>query len=87
MFRFTIQETLPIVKAQGNVTPLGLVVSVDRMERGQGEKSALAEIGDKYGLKTTAFGLSLPQQAAGPSHSRLRGRRRSSDRNCLFSTI
>lgn len=51
----SIQETLPIVKAQGEVDVLGLVVSVDRMERGQGEKSALAEIGDKYDLKTTAI--------------------------------
>ena len=51
----TIEETLPIIKAQGDVNPIGLVVSVDRMERGQGEKSALAEIEEKYGLKTTAI--------------------------------
>lgn len=51
----SIQETLPIVKAQGDVQVLGLVVSVDRMERGQGEKSALMEIEENYGLKTTAI--------------------------------
>lgn len=51
----SIQETLPIVKAQGDVEVLGLVVSVDRMERGQGEKSALQEIQEKYGLETTAI--------------------------------
>lgn len=51
----SIQETLPILRARGNVETLGLVVSVDRMERGQGEKSALAEIEEKYGLKTTAI--------------------------------
>jgi orotate phosphoribosyltransferase len=51
----SIQETLPIIKAQGNVKPMGLVVSVDRMERGQGEKSALAEIEENYGLVTTAI--------------------------------
>jgi orotate phosphoribosyltransferase len=51
----SIQETLPIIKAQGDVKPLGLVVSVDRMERGQGEKSALAEIEENYGLATTAI--------------------------------
>lgn len=51
----SIEETLPIIKAQGKVEPMGLVVSVDRMERGQGEKSALAEIEEKYGLKTTAI--------------------------------
>lgn len=51
----SIQETLPIIRAQGDVTPLGLVVSVDRMERGLGEKSALKEIEEKYGLETTAI--------------------------------
>jgi orotate phosphoribosyltransferase len=51
----SIEETLPIIKAQGDVDVLGLVVSVDRMERGQGDKSALTEISEKYGLKTTAI--------------------------------
>ena len=51
----SIKETMPILKAQGNVDVLGLVVSVDRMERGQGEKSALAEISEEYGMKTTAI--------------------------------
>jgi len=51
----SIKETLPIIKAQGNVDPMGLVVSVDRMERGQGTKSALSEIEETYGLKTAAI--------------------------------
>ena len=51
----SIQETLPIIKAQGDVEVGGLVVSVDRMERGQGEKSALTETSEKYGMKTTAI--------------------------------
>ena len=51
----SIEETLPIIKAQGDVNPIGLVVSVDRMEIGKGEKSALSEIEEKYGLKTTAI--------------------------------
>ena len=51
----SIHETLPILKAQGNVDVLGLVVSVDRMERGQGEKSALKEIEEQFGFKTTAI--------------------------------
>lgn len=51
----SIGETLPIIKAQGDAQVLGLVVSVDRMERGQGEKSALAEIQETYGFKTTAI--------------------------------
>lgn len=51
----SIAETLPIIRAQGAADVLGLVVSVDRMERGQGEKSALAEIEERYGLKSTAI--------------------------------
>ncbi len=51
----SIEETLPIINAQGNVNVKGLVVSVDRMERGQGTKSALAEIQEKYGFTTTAI--------------------------------
>lgn len=51
----SIGETMPIIKAQGDVEVMGLVVSVDRMERGQGAKSALEEIQEKYGLKTTAI--------------------------------
>ena len=44
----SIEETLPIIKAQGNVDVVGMVVSVDRMERGQG-------IEEKYGFKTTSI--------------------------------
>ncbi|NBH72938.1 orotate phosphoribosyltransferase [Clostridiaceae bacterium] len=51
----SIEETLPILRAQGDIAVLGLVVSVDRMERGQGEKSALKEMEEKYGFKTTAI--------------------------------
>ena len=51
----SIQETMPILKAQGDVEVKGLVVSVDRMERGQGTKSALKEISETYGLKTAAI--------------------------------
>ena len=51
----SIQETLPIIRAQGNVDVIGMVVSVDRMERGQGTKSALSEIQENYGIKTIAI--------------------------------
>lgn len=51
----SIGETLPILRAQGDVKVCGLVVSVDRMERGKGEKSALAEISETYGFPTTAI--------------------------------
>ncbi|MEG1887994.1 MAG: orotate phosphoribosyltransferase [Lachnospiraceae bacterium] len=51
----SISETVPILKAQADVEILGLVVSVDRMERGQGEQSALTEIQQTYGFDTTAI--------------------------------
>lgn len=51
----SIGETMPILQAQGNVAVKGLVVSVDRMERGQGTKSALSEIAETYGMKTAAI--------------------------------
>ena len=51
----SIRETVPILRAQADVEIAGLVVSVDRMERGTGTKSALTEIGEEFGLKTTAI--------------------------------
>ena len=51
----SIKETMPILKSQGDVNVLGLVVSVDRMERGQGTKSALKEIEETYRISTTAI--------------------------------
>ena len=51
----SIGETMPILAAQAQVEVLGLVVSVDRMERGQGKKSALSEIEENYHIATTAI--------------------------------
>lgn len=51
----SIGETMPILRAQGKVNVIGLVVSVDRMERGQGKKGALKEIEETYGIETTAI--------------------------------
>ena len=52
----SIKETVPIIKAQGNVEIKGLCVSVDRQERGaEGEGSALDEIGKSFCLKTTSI--------------------------------
>ncbi len=52
----SIEETYPIVKAQGNVEVIGLMVSLNRMERGKSEdKTALDEISELYGIKTGAI--------------------------------
>ncbi|SEG06279.1 orotate phosphoribosyltransferase [Lachnospira multipara] len=51
----SIEETFPIIQAQGNVEIKGLMVSLNRMERGKGEKSALVEIQEKYGFPANAI--------------------------------
>lgn len=51
----SIHETMPIIKAQGDVDVIGLVISVDRMERGRGDKTALTELAEQYGFKTCSI--------------------------------
>ncbi|MBO5504745.1 MAG: orotate phosphoribosyltransferase [Lachnospiraceae bacterium] len=52
----SMAETVPILRAQADVQILGLIVSLDRMEKGRvSEKSALAEISELYGFETEAI--------------------------------
>ena len=52
----SIEETFPILKAQADVEIVGLMVSLNRMERGlSSENSALEEIKEKYGLDANAI--------------------------------
>lgn len=51
----SIEETFPIIVEQGKVEILGLMVSLNRMERGKGDKSALVEIKEKYGFDANAI--------------------------------
>ncbi len=51
----SIEETFPIIRAQADVEIKGLMVSLNRMEKGQGEKSALEEIKEKYGFDVGAI--------------------------------
>ena len=51
----SIEETFPIIQAQGKVEIIGLMVSLNRMEKGKGDKSDLAEIEELYGFKTGAI--------------------------------
>ena len=52
----SIEETFPIIRAQGKVEIVGLMVSLNRMEVGKGgEKCALDEIKDLYGFDTAAI--------------------------------
>lgn len=52
----SIEETFPIIKAQGEVEIKGLMVSLNRMEKGiDTDKSALDDIKDKYGIEARAI--------------------------------
>ncbi len=52
----SIEETFPIIKAQAEVEIKGLIVSLNRMERGlESAKSALEEIKEKYGFEMNAI--------------------------------
>lgn len=52
----SIEETFPIIKAQGNIEIKGLIVSLNRMEHGKGENmTALEEIREMYGFETAAI--------------------------------
>lgn len=51
----SIEETFPIIKAQADVEIKGLMVSLNRMEKGQSEKNALVEIKEKYGFDANAI--------------------------------
>jgi orotate phosphoribosyltransferase len=46
------RETMPVLKRAADLCVAGLVVSVDRMERGTGALSAASEIFEEYGVRT-----------------------------------
>jgi orotate phosphoribosyltransferase len=48
----SIYETEPIIRANENPKIQGIIISVDRMERGKGEKSAQEEIKEKFNIDT-----------------------------------
>ena len=56
----SMEETVPIVRAQADVEIKGLVVSLNRNEKGTGEKTALKEISELYGFPTAAI-VSMPE--------------------------
>ncbi len=50
----SIRETLPLIQSFG-AEVVGLVISVDRMERGTGTKSALAQIQEDFGFPVASI--------------------------------
>ncbi len=46
-----IRESLPILKNEGDVLVDCVIISVDRMEKGNNEKSAIQEVYEEFGIK------------------------------------
>ncbi|HQR81549.1 MAG: orotate phosphoribosyltransferase [Thiotrichales bacterium 32-46-8] len=44
-----IRESIEIIQAAG-ATPAGVVIALDRMEKGTGEKSSVQEVEDRFGI-------------------------------------
>ena len=59
----SMEETVPKIKNAADVEIKGLMVSLDRAEKGKGEKSALAEVSELYGFPTAAI-VSVPEIVA-----------------------
>jgi len=51
----SVRETVPLLRAAADVRLAGLVVSVDRDERGTEDRSALAQLADEYSMPTFAI--------------------------------
>ncbi|HEX5339695.1 MAG TPA: orotate phosphoribosyltransferase [Gammaproteobacteria bacterium] len=49
-----VREAVEIIRAAG-ATPVGLVIALDRQERGQGSKSAIAELRELHGIEVAAI--------------------------------
>ncbi|MBF0471483.1 MAG: orotate phosphoribosyltransferase [Gammaproteobacteria bacterium] len=49
-----IRESMAIIEAAG-ATAAGVVIALDRQERGQGERSAIQEVEQSYGLKVVSI--------------------------------
>lgn len=56
----SMEETVPIVRGQANVEIIGLIVSLNRNEKGKSDKTALKEISELYGFPTAAI-VSMPE--------------------------
>jgi len=50
----SVRESVALIRANG-ATPAGVLIALDRMERGQGETSAVQEVRDTYGIPVVAI--------------------------------
>ncbi len=51
----SVREAIPLLRAKARIELAGLLVAVDRLERGTGAKSALAELSDEFRMPAFAI--------------------------------
>lgn len=59
----SMEETVPKVRSAANVEIVGLMVSLNRNEKGKGNKTALKEVSELYGFPTAAI-VTMPEVIA-----------------------
>ncbi|RHT00807.1 orotate phosphoribosyltransferase [Firmicutes bacterium AM41-11] len=59
----SMEETVPKVRSAANVEIVGLMVSLNRNEKGKGNNTALKEVSELYGFPTAAI-VSMPEVIA-----------------------
>jgi orotate phosphoribosyltransferase len=69
----SIRETVPLLKQAAKVELTGLVVSVDRMEKGTGELNALDELSQEHAMRT--FSIVNIEEVMASLHNRQVGGR------------
>lgn len=64
----SVRESIPLLRSVANINICALIVSVDRMEKGQSNKSALTELKEEFGIKT--FSIVTLQEIVDYLHNR-----------------
>ncbi|MBV1774316.1 orotate phosphoribosyltransferase [Burkholderiaceae bacterium DAT-1] len=50
----SVRESVELIRAQG-ATPAGVLIALDRQEKGKGEQSAVQEVSEQYGIPVIAI--------------------------------
>ena len=68
----SVRESVELIRREGG-QPAGVLIALDRMERGQGTKSAVQEVRDTYGIPVTAIATLDDLMAFVAGHAALKG--------------
>jgi orotate phosphoribosyltransferase len=68
----SVRESVELIRREGG-RPAGVLIALDRMERGQGEKSAVQEVRETYGIPVAAIATLDDLMAFVAGHPALNG--------------